>query len=40
MKFLSLEQLVALNSLAIQHGGGSSGVRDIVRLESAVATQS
>lgn len=37
---LSLEQLLELHALAVNHSGGSSGVRDLGRLEAAVATQS
>lgn len=36
---ITLEHLLQLHVLAVQHGGGSEGVRDIGRLESAVASQ-
>lgn len=39
MKPLTLEQLLELHVLVIQETGGSSGLRDLGRLESAVATQ-
>ena len=37
---LSIEQLLELHTLAVNHSGGSIGVRDIGRLEAAVAVQS
>ena len=40
MLHLTLDQLLQLHVLAVNHSGGSTGVRDIGRLESAVATQS
>lgn len=41
MSFLivTLEQVLQLHVLAVLQGGGTEGVRDIGRLESAVATQ-
>jgi death-on-curing protein len=39
MKSLTLEQLLQLHVLAIRQSGGSDGIRDIGRLEAAVATQ-
>lgn len=36
---LTLEQLLALHVLVIQETGGSQGIRDLERLESAVAAQ-
>ena len=36
---ISLEQVLQLHVLAVRYGGGSEGVRDIGRLESAVASQ-
>ena len=39
-KVLSLEQLLQLHVLAIQQFGGSDGLRDLGRLESAIASQS
>lgn len=39
MKYISLEQLLALHVLAIEQFGGSDGLRDLGRLESALATQ-
>lgn len=38
-KFLTLDQIIQLHVLAIQKFGGSEGVRDLGRLESAVASQ-
>lgn len=38
-RLLNLEQIVQLHVLAIARYGGSEGVRDIGRLESAVACQ-
>lgn len=40
MKQISLEQLLVLHILAVNQGGGSTGVRDIGRLQSVLATQS
>lgn len=37
---LNLEQLLQLHALLLQETGGSPGLRDLGRLESAVATQS
>lgn len=37
---LTIEQILELHVLAVNHSGGSTGVRDIGRLEAAVATQS
>lgn len=39
MTILTLEQLLELHTLAIVETGGSQGLRDLVRLEAAVATQ-
>ncbi len=39
MKFLTLEQLLALHALVIQETGGGSELRDLGRLEAAIATQ-
>ncbi len=39
MIILTLEQLLELHALVIDSTGGSSGLRDIGRLESAIATQ-
>ncbi len=39
MRILTLEQLLQLHALVIQETGGSSGLRDLGRLESAIATQ-
>ncbi len=39
MKLLTLEQLLQLHALVIQETGGSVGLRDLGRLESAIATQ-
>lgn len=39
IQLISLEQILQLHVLAIQHGGGSDSVRDIGRLEAAAATQ-
>ncbi len=39
MKLLTLEQLLQLHALVIQETGGASGLRDLGRLESAIATQ-
>jgi death-on-curing protein len=39
MKLLTLEQLLQLHTLVIQETGGAMGLRDLGRLESAIATQ-
>lgn len=39
MSILSLEQLLQLHALAIEATGGSSGLRDLGRLEAAIAVQ-
>lgn len=39
MKFLTLEYLLELHTLAIARFGGSAGVREAGRLEAALATQ-
>lgn len=39
MIVLTLEQLLELHSLVIESTGGSAGLRDLGRLEAAVATQ-
>ncbi len=39
MILLNIEQLLHLHSLAIETTGGSAGLRDIGRLEAAIATQ-
>jgi len=39
MKYIGLEQLLALHVLAIEQFGGSDGLRDLGRLEAALATQ-
>lgn len=39
MKTLSLEQLLQLHVLVIEATGGSTGLRDLGRLEAAIATQ-
>jgi death-on-curing protein len=39
MKLLTLEQILELHVLAIRSTGGSHGIRDLGRLESAVAAQ-
>lgn len=39
MIILSLEQLLELHALVVETTGGSSGLRDLGRLEAAVATQ-
>jgi death-on-curing protein len=36
---LTLEQLLELHALVIEASGGSGGLRDLGRLESAIATQ-
>lgn len=40
MTILTLEQLLELHALAISETGGSQGLRDLGRLEAAIATQS
>jgi death-on-curing protein len=39
MNLITLEQLLQLHALVIQETGGSTGLRDLGRLESAIATQ-
>ncbi len=39
MKLLTLEQLLQIHALVVNSTGGSTGLRDIGRLESAIATQ-
>ncbi len=39
MKLITLEQLLQLHALVIEETGGSAGLRDLGRLESAIATQ-
>jgi death on curing protein len=39
MKIITLEQLIQLHILVIRHSGGSEGIRDLGRLESALAIQ-
>jgi len=39
MKTISLEQLLQIHALVIRETGGSAGLRDLGRLESALATQ-
>lgn len=39
MKYISLEQLLSLHVLAIEQFGGSDGLRDLGRLEAALASQ-
>ena len=39
MKHLTLEQLLQLHALVIQETGGASELRDLGRLEAALATQ-
>lgn len=39
MRTLTLEQLIRIHALVRQETGGSSGIRDIGRLEAAIATQ-
>lgn len=39
MKVLTLEQLLQIHALVVNSTGGSTGLRDIGRLESAIATQ-
>lgn len=40
MKALNLEQLLEIHALVVEETGGSVGLRDLGRLESAIATQS
>lgn len=40
MNFINLEQLLQLHVMVIAQSGGSDGLRDLGRLESAVAAQS
>ena len=39
MTVLTLEQLLQLHALVIETSGGSAGLRDLDRLEAAIATQ-
>lgn len=39
MKLLSLEHLLEIHAVVIGETGGSSGLRDLGRLEAAIATQ-
>lgn len=39
MTFLTLEQLLQIHTLVVQATGGSQGLRDLGRLESAIAVQ-
>lgn len=39
MIILTLEQLLEIHTLAIDATGGSAGIRDLGRLEAAIATQ-
>ena len=39
MIILTLEQFLEIHSLAIDSTGGSAGIRDLGRLEAAIATQ-
>jgi death on curing protein len=39
MKLITLEQLLQMHALIIQETGGSAGLRDLGRLEAALATQ-
>jgi death-on-curing protein len=39
MRLITLEQLLQLHSLVIKVTGGATGIRDLGRLESAIATQ-
>jgi death-on-curing protein len=39
MKILTLEQLLQLHALVVESTDGSSGLRDLGRLEAAIATQ-
>ena len=40
MKVFTIEQLLELHVLVIKQSGGSEGIRDLGRLEAALATQS
>jgi len=40
MKLISLEQLLQIHALIVNETGGSIGLRDLGRLEAAIATQS
>jgi len=39
MKLISIEQLLEIHAVVIQETGGSNGLRDLGRLEAALATQ-
>lgn len=39
MKILTLDQLLELHVLAVRQGGGDENIRDLGRLESAIAAQ-
>lgn len=39
MKVLTLDQLLELHILAVRQGGGDENIRDLGRLESAIAAQ-
>ena len=39
MTFLTLEQLLEIHTLVVEATGGSTGLRDLDRLESVIATQ-
>lgn len=39
MRLLTLEQLLQIRTLVVGAAGGSTGLRDIGRLESTIATQ-
>jgi len=39
MKYIALEQLLQLHVLAVEQFGGSDGLRDLGRLEAALASQ-
>lgn len=39
MNILTLEQLLEIHALVVNETGGSSGIRDLGRLESAIAVQ-
>ena len=39
MQYLTLEHILQMHALVLLHDGGSDGVRDVGRLEAAVATQ-
>ena len=39
MKFLAIEQVLMLHSYVVTATGGSDGIRDIGRIEAAIATQ-